>query len=155
MPEQKENNPASTYFTLSGFTYLLLRLICGAVFAFAGFSKLIQPSQYFQIAVHFYQVLPDAWIPMLSFILPWLELILGTFLILGYSMRQTSTALLCLIIGLQLMLGQAILRGLFIDQSGCFSGMTFALSAPQMFVFNTILFYFLLKLAGRSIALKP
>ena len=64
------------------FSPLAARLILGGVFIFASIDKIIHPAAFAE-AVYNYQILPDTLITLTAMILPWLELILGVFLILG------------------------------------------------------------------------
>jgi len=61
---------------------LIVRLILGAVFIYASIDKILHPAVFAE-AVYNYQILPDALINLTAIVLPWLELILGIFLILG------------------------------------------------------------------------
>lgn len=64
------------------FSPLAARLILGGVFIFASIDKIIHPAAFAE-AVYNYQILPDTLITLTAMILPWLELILGIFLVLG------------------------------------------------------------------------
>jgi uncharacterized membrane protein YphA (DoxX/SURF4 family) len=61
---------------------LLARLILGVVFIYASIDKILHPGQFAEI-IHNYQILPDVLINPTAIILPWLELILGAFLLIG------------------------------------------------------------------------
>ena len=62
---------------------LCARMILGAVFIYASIGKIIHPADFAK-AVYNYQILPDTLINLTAVTLPWLELILGIFLILGF-----------------------------------------------------------------------
>jgi uncharacterized membrane protein YphA (DoxX/SURF4 family) len=64
------------------FLPLAARLILGGVFIYASTDKIIHPGAFAE-TVYNYQILPDTLINLTAIILPWLELILGIFLILG------------------------------------------------------------------------
>ena len=64
------------------FPPLAVRLILGSVFIYASADKIIHPGAFAE-AVNNYQILPETLINLTAVILPWLELILGIFLILG------------------------------------------------------------------------
>lgn len=98
---------------------LVARLILGGVFVYASFDKILHPAS-FATAVHRYQILPDLLINLTAIVLPWLELIVGGFLILGLWMPGTvlmSNLLLMTFMG-ALLFNMA--RGLDIS-CGCFS----------------------------------
>ena len=64
-----------------GFFALIARLILGIVFIYASIDKILHPGAFAE-AVYNYQILPDALINLTAIILPWLELLLGVFLVL-------------------------------------------------------------------------
>lgn len=97
---------------------LLARLILGAVFVYASIDKILHPESFAK-AVYNYQILPHLLINGTAIVLPWLELILGVFLIAGLF-REGSVALVTLL--LLVFLGAmafSLARGLDID-CGCF-----------------------------------
>ena len=98
---------------------LVIRLILGGVFVYASVDKIIHPAAFAE-AVYNYQILPDALINLTAIVLPWLELILGAFLILGLWLP--GAALLCnlLLITFFGALVFNLARGLDIH-CGCFS----------------------------------
>jgi len=60
-----------------------VRVILGSVFVYASIDKILHPAAFAE-AVYNYQILPDALINLTAIILPWMEMILGLFLILGF-----------------------------------------------------------------------
>jgi uncharacterized membrane protein YphA (DoxX/SURF4 family) len=126
---------------------LAARLAIGALFFYSGFSKLIQPIEYFEVAVGFYQVVPEAVTHQVSLVIPWIELIGGSFLFLGY-MQETAAGTLAVLTGLfQLVLGQAVVRRLPIDECGCFGGGFVHLTLYQSFVLDTVMLLLLIQIA--------
>jgi len=100
-------------FTLSA------RLILGGIFIYASFDKILHPAAFAK-GVYSYQILPDGFINLTAIVLPWLELVLGSFLIIGFWLPGTvvmSNLLLMTFTG-ALLFNMA--RGLDID-CGCFS----------------------------------
>ncbi|MCG6879963.1 MAG: DoxX family membrane protein [Deltaproteobacteria bacterium] len=65
-----------------GLLALVARLILGTVFICASMDKILHPAAFAE-AVYNYQVLPDFLINLTVIVLPWLELMLGLFLIVG------------------------------------------------------------------------
>ncbi len=102
---------------------LLVRIAMGALFIFAGATKAYDPGA-FAIEIQRYNLIP--WMPaaLASVYLPWLEIILGSLLIV----KKLEQGALLLIGGLLLVftlaLASATFRGLGID-CGCF-GKAFA-----------------------------
>ena len=98
---------------------LSARFILGGVFIYAGFDKILHPSAFAE-AVYNYKILPDGLINLTAIVLPCLEFVLGTFLIIHFWMPGTvvmSNLLLITFIG-ALLFNMA--RGLNIN-CGCFS----------------------------------
>jgi len=102
-----------------GLLTLCARLILGAVFIYASIDKLLHP-EAFATAVYNYQILPDFLINLTAIVLPWLELILGLFLISGLF-REGSV---CIVTVLMIVFSGAMIfnlaRGLDIH-CGCFN----------------------------------
>ncbi len=97
---------------------ILVRFVLGVVFLYASLDKIIYPSAFAQ-TVHHYQVFPNLLVNLTAIVLPWLEMILGLFLISGIWLP--GAVLLCniLLSAFLVLLLSAILRGLDID-CGCF-----------------------------------
>ena len=106
-------------WTRQGGLFLAARLTLGGVFVYASFDKILHPAAFAE-AVHRYQILPDGLINLTAIVLPWLELVVGSFLILGFWMPGTvlmSNLLLMVFMGALLF---NVVRGLDIN-CGCFS----------------------------------
>lgn len=128
-------------------TLFLARILIGMLFMYSGFSKLIQPAEYFEIAVNQYQIVPEAMTHMISLVMPWIEWIGGAFLLLGYLTEISAGALALLTGAFQIVLGQAVIRKLPIDECGCFGGGFVHLTLYQSFVLDTILVLALIQIA--------
>lgn len=99
---------------------VFLRVLIGIFFAFSGFEKLMQPVENFQYVVESYKMLNHTLSLVVALIMPWVELLLGVFVVLGLWLK-TSLKLLCLMTaGFIVVVAQAILRSLPIDECGCF-----------------------------------
>jgi hypothetical protein len=61
---------------------LWMRLLLGGVFVWASTYKILHPAAFAGVIAN-YQLLPDAWVNGFAVTLPWLELLLGFFLIFG------------------------------------------------------------------------
>jgi len=97
----------------------ILRLVLGAVFVYAAWTKLREPWAMFAISIDSYQVLPSWAVELAARWLPWFELLLGVLLIAGLVRRPAmlSTSLLLLVFfGLMV---KALIQGMDID-CGCF-----------------------------------
>lgn len=97
---------------------LLLRLMIGVAFLYAGFLKIREPLA-FADSIASFRLLPDMLINLLALGLPPLELIIGGLLVIGWRVKLASFAMLLLSVIFAIALGQALLRGLQVD-CGCF-----------------------------------
>ena len=98
---------------------LALRLLLGAVFIYAAYTKLRQSWLLFALSIDSYQMLPEWAVFAVARTLPWLELALGVLLIAGLWLRQLSilaAAILGLFFSVMVM---SYFRGAAID-CGCF-----------------------------------
>jgi len=109
---------------------LLLRLLLGAVFVYAAYTKLRQSWLLFALSIDSYQLLPEWAVLALARTLPWFELAVGLLLVAGAWLRSAAiagTLLLALFFGVMVW---SYARGAGID-CGCF-GVGEALSAKTL-----------------------
>ena len=109
---------------------LALRLMLGAVFVYAAYTKLRQSWLLFALSIDSYQMLPEWAVFGVARTLPWLELALGLLLIAGPWLVYTSvlaSAILTLFFSVMVIM---YFRGGGID-CGCF-GVGEALSAKTL-----------------------
>ncbi|HXW83037.1 MAG TPA: MauE/DoxX family redox-associated membrane protein [Candidatus Binataceae bacterium] len=93
-------------------------LVIAAVFAYAGFNKITDPSD-FADNIFGFAILPPALINLLALALPPFELGLATLLLIPYSRRIGALAAMLLTLIFCAVLLSALLRGLTLD-CGCF-----------------------------------
>ncbi len=104
---------------LSRVLYHGVRLILGVIFIYAGYDKILHPKAFAEV-IYNYQMLPDGLINVTAIFLPWLEMLMGIFLIMGFWMPGTviwCNTLLVVYIGA---LCFNLARGLDVN-CGCFS----------------------------------
>ena len=92
----------------------------GSIFIFSSLGKLLSPYQNFLYVVQAYQLLPS-WAEVLTAqIFPWIELIIGVFVLLGlwisWSLRGAGILFGIFVV----VVGQALIRGLPLENCGCF-----------------------------------
>ncbi len=97
-----------------------LRLLTGVVFAVSGFEKAVGPSGNFLYVIQQYQVLPLNLAKIVSVTFPWIEMVVGVFLVLGLWLPEILLVSGLMSIGLMSLVGQAIIRKLPINDCGCF-----------------------------------
>jgi uncharacterized membrane protein YphA (DoxX/SURF4 family) len=97
---------------------LVFRLILGGVLLVAGALKVSDPYSS-ATSVRAYQILPVDLANFLGFILPFAEVAIGIFLIVGIWVRLNALAGGALMVMFIIAIGQAWIRGISLD-CGCF-----------------------------------
>jgi hypothetical protein len=96
------------------------RFCLALVFIVSGFEKLLGPSENFLYVLQAYNVFPSFLEHLASVVFPWIELVLGVFLMLGLWLRFSLLGIAVVSGALILIVLQAIIRQLPIDNCGCF-----------------------------------
>ena len=99
---------------------LISRLVLGGVLFIAGYLKVGTPDKS-QMAVRAYEVLPISLANPIGLLLPYVEIGLGLFLILGVYTRISAALGGAIMVIFIVAIAQAWARGLTID-CGCFGG---------------------------------
>jgi hypothetical protein len=102
---------------------LLVRVVLGLIFIVSGVEKALGPSENFLYVIQGYEILPDVLARLASWVFPWVELLLGVFILLGLWLDWAFRGLLLMSGSLILMVGQAIVRKLPLDNCGCFGSL--------------------------------
>ncbi|MBW2490210.1 MAG: DoxX family membrane protein [Deltaproteobacteria bacterium] len=111
MPKKRKN--------LIRLFYHGARLILGVIFIYASYDKILHPRAFAEV-IYNYQILPDDLINLTAIFLPWLEMLMGVFLIVGFWMQGSviwCNVLLVVYIGA---LCFNLARGIDVS-CGCFS----------------------------------
>lgn len=98
----------------------------GAIFLYASYDKILHPGDFARIVYHYQVIGPSQhigpWLAnLLSVTLPWIEVVVGLMLLTGLWRREAalvSSALLVVFVGA---VASALLRGIDIENCGCFS----------------------------------
>lgn len=96
----------------------LIRLILGGIFIYASLDKIYHPTAFAQ-TINNYQIFPDAFINLTAIILPWVELLLGFFLIVGLWLPGATILVNLLLLAFFSTLAFNAARGLNVH-CGCF-----------------------------------
>ena len=102
------------------FVVLGIRLAVGAIFISAAYSKLRYPL-FFAFSLTEYGILPDSLVTLVTVILPWLELLIGSALLLGVAVRAGAIIGIVLSSVFALAMLSALARGLEVN-CGCYAG---------------------------------
>ena len=116
--------------------WVAARILVGFVVAYAGFSKLTEPSANFEAALLRYGVFSPALIPILAKTVPWFEWIFGSFLMLGYAPRFSAVIVTSLYLGFLVALSSSqIFLAAGNTDCGCFGSSGWLhLSVRQIFI---------------------
>ena len=97
---------------------LLLRVVLGAIFVIAGASK-IGHADMFAAQIAGFRLLPQIVIAPLALALPFLELLLGGYLILGLYTRTAAWVAAVVLATFDAAIASAVVRGMSVS-CGCF-----------------------------------
>jgi uncharacterized membrane protein YphA (DoxX/SURF4 family) len=95
------------------------RLFLGILFIYASLDKIAFPKEFSEIVIS-YNLLPKSLAIHFAFILPWLEIVAGTLLIMGVYIRRASIFVSILLITFIIALVFRTING-SIGNCGCFS----------------------------------
>ena len=98
---------------------LFFRVALGLVFIVASIDK-IQNPEAFATTIANYRLLPYKFINGMAIVLPWLEVVTGTLLVLGVWIRASTMMVWGLLFAFSIAICQALARGLDIS-CGCFT----------------------------------
>jgi uncharacterized membrane protein YphA (DoxX/SURF4 family) len=96
---------------------LIVRLLIGSVFIYAGFIKLIDPKAFAKV-ISQYDIVPDILLPVVAIVLPAAEFLAGLGLVM--NIRGSLMVIFNLLIVFIMVLGYGIFNDMNID-CGCFS----------------------------------
>jgi len=100
--------------------WIFLRIIIGSIFLVSGLGKLLSPYQNFLYVIQAYQLLPSWGEVLVAQIFPWIELLIGFFVLSGlwtsWGLRGASVLFGIFVV----VVGQALIRGLSLEDCGCF-----------------------------------
>jgi len=97
---------------------VIFRVILGIIFIYASYDKILDPVG-FSKNIHNFHFTPIAIENIIALVLPWLELIIGIFLIFGLFLDGTINITISLLIFFIIILSQAVFRGIDVH-CGCF-----------------------------------
>lgn len=115
--------------TAIGWLVFPLRLILGGLFMLAGYLKLSAVPVFAGAILGFKLNLPDHIVIGSAFVVPWVEIIAGAMLVLGFWTRAAAALIGALLLAFIAMLGSVIFRGIDAHCS-CFGKFEFPCDGP-------------------------
>lgn len=101
----------------------ILRILTGLIFVVSGAEKLIWPWQNFLYAIQSYEFFPPGADAVVAHVFPWIEFLTGLFLALGLWVGSSLKAALVMYSAFILIIAQALIRHLPINECGCFGAL--------------------------------
>lgn len=105
-------------FLDSDKVHLISQLVLGGIFVYASLGKVLSP-QDFMTTIRNYRILPEYLVGMAAYILPWMELIFGSLLMLNIYPRFSASILSVLLLIFIGAISSVLIRGINIE-CGCF-----------------------------------
>lgn len=101
----------------------LVRLILGAIFLASGVGKLLEPAGQFAHILEAYRLVPELVIPLIATWLPWVELLLGAYLVSGFETRWAGSASAFLFVVFSAAIATNLAIGAPLEECGCFGAL--------------------------------
>jgi len=130
----------------SEYLAFALRIYLGYFFMYASLSKIPYPAQFAE-AIANYRLIPYMFLNLGALILPWIELVTGLFLIIGFKSRPSIIVIGLLLIMFDVMILINMYRGAPIN-CGCYDivgepiGWKKVLENGLMLIFSVQIYYF-------------
>lgn len=115
----QDSHPILKILIESSYATLLSRILLGGVFLFAGASKALDPGSLTASIRSYGLNLPEWFVSLSAYSLPYLEILLGLYLMAGLFAKPSAWATNALMFLFIVALVQGAVRGLEID-CGCF-----------------------------------
>ena len=100
-----------------------IRLLVGGVFVFAGFSKLVLPHAEVVALIQQYTVIPRVFTPLIATCLPWLEVVSGTALLIGFYTTPAVLVVALQLVGFSVLMLVIVMTGVVLEDCGCFGNL--------------------------------
>jgi uncharacterized membrane protein YphA (DoxX/SURF4 family) len=104
----------------SPWLVILARLLVGGLFVFAGFSKLLLPHAEVAALIQQYTVIPRDVTPLIATVLPWVEVLSGTALLIGFFTTPAALVVALQLLAFCLLMLVILIMGIEVEDCGCF-----------------------------------
>lgn len=101
---------------------LLARVAVGLLLIVTGALKAAAPKEEFSVVIESYDLVPQGMSLALAAFLPWVELIIGWSLLLGYFTQEAAGAAFGMFVTFLGAIASTKLRGINLPNCGCFGG---------------------------------
>ncbi|MFT5387997.1 MAG: putative membrane protein YphA (DoxX/SURF4 family) [Lysobacterales bacterium] len=100
--------------------FICIRILVGLILLLSGIQKVILPYQNFLYIIQGYEFLPSGLAVITAKTVPWVELFIGLFLVLGFWLRIAAIGAASLFGLFIVIITQAFIRKIPLDECGCF-----------------------------------
>ena len=129
---------------------VLLRVVLGGVFVFAGFSKLLLPHAEVVAHIQQYQVLPGWLASVTATFLPWVEVGSGTALLVGFCTTPAALLVAVQLLIFSALMGIVLAAGIPIEDCGCFGNLGLPETPLQVLMRDLLMLVLLLPILYRQ-----
>lgn len=129
---------------------VLGRALVGGVFVVAGFSKLVLPPAEVVALMQQYTVIPTVVTPWLAAGLPWLELVSGTALVMGWYTTPAALLVGAQLVGFSGLMLVVLGLGVPIEDCGCFGNLGLRETPLQVLLRDLVLLALLVPVLRRQ-----
>ena len=134
----------------SPWVAVLLRVLLGGVFVFAGFSKLVLPHAEVVAHIQQYQVLPGWLVSITATVLPWIEVGSGTALLVGFCTTPAALLIAVQLVNFSALMVIVLAAGIPIEDCGCFGNLGLPETPLQVLLRDLIMLVLLLPVIYRQ-----
>ena len=128
----------------------LIRILIGGLFIYSGYVKLIEPYQNFLAIIYSYKILGGWPAHAAALVIPWVEFCFGLFLLKGLWIRFSAGVLWLLNGAFILVVAQAMIRRIPLEDCGCFGDGAVSLELYQVLILDLALWCILAVLFFKS-----
>ncbi len=118
---------------------VLARLLVGGLFVFAGMSKLAMPHGEVVAQIQQYTVIPRLLTPLIAAVLPWVEVLSGAALLIGFVTTPAAWLVSLQLVSFCLLMIIVLAAGIEIDDCGCFGQLGLKETPPQVLIRDLVM----------------
>jgi putative oxidoreductase len=100
--------------------HLALRVLLGGFFVYASLDKIASPAAFAKI-VYQWQVLGPVFSNLVAVVLPWVELVAGVALVVGFWKREAALVIALMLVVFLGAAASVMARGIDVENCGCTS----------------------------------
>lgn len=134
--------PALRTPTWLAWVLFVARILIGGLFIFSGSMKMLEPLEEFEASIRQYQFLPELFVAPFAVVLPIAEILSGLFLVFGLFEQYAAAGVSLILLSFIIAIAAVLLRGIPLDNCGCFGSFKFGDSPQETLIRDVILLAF-------------